>query len=79
MILTEYDEEKILKELAEEQKEIGRAEGEARGIEIGTFHTLAELVSDGTITLAKAAQKAGMTAAEFKKRVARLKKERAEA
>ena len=83
MILTEYDEEKILKELAEEQKEIGRAEGraegEARGIEIGTFRTLAELVSDGTITLAKAAQKAGMTAAEFKKRVARLKKERAEA
>ena len=75
MILTEYDEEKILKELAEEQKEIGRAEGRAEG----RLENLAELVSDGTITLAKAAQKAGMTAAEFKKRVARLKKERAEA
>ncbi len=71
MILTEYDEKKILKELAEEEREIGRAEGR--------FENLAELVGDGSITLAKAAQKTGMTAAEFKKQVARLKKERAEA
>ena len=35
---------------------------------------LAELVGDGTITLAKAAQKAGVTPAEFKKRAAQLKK-----
>ena len=62
MILTEYDEEKILKELAEEHEEHGG------------FRMLAELVGDGTITLAKAAQKAGMTIAEFKKRAAQLKK-----
>ena len=83
MILKEYDEEKTLRELAEEQKEIGReigreeglAEGEARGIEIGGFRKLAELVSDGTITLAKAAQNAGMTVPEFKKKIALLKKQ----
>ena len=52
-IQLEYDEEKTLRELAEERKEIGRAEGR--------LENLAELVGDGTITLAKAAQKAGMT------------------
>ena len=79
MILKEYDEEKTLRELAEEHEEIGEARGEARGraegIEIGGFRKLAELVSDGTITLAKAAENAGMTVTEFKKRVAQLKKQ----
>ena len=83
MILKEYDEEKTLRELAEEHAEIGEARGEARGraegraegIEIGGFRKLAELVSDGTITLAKAAENAGMTVPEFKKRVALLKKQ----
>ena len=74
MILTEYDEEKILKELAEEHEARGRAEGREEGRAEGRLENLAELVSDGTITLAKAAQKAGMTVPEFKKRVAQLKK-----
>ena len=74
MILTEYDEEKVLKELAEEEREIGRAEGRAEGEVNGGIRMLAELVGDGTITLAKAAQKAGVTPAEFKKRAAQLKK-----
>ena len=71
MILTEYDEEKTLRELAEEHEEIGRAEGRAEG----RLENLAELVSDGTITLAKAAQKAGLTVPEFKKQIALLKKQ----
>ena len=50
MILTEY----MKKEIAEEQKEIGG------------LLKLAELVSDGTITLAKAAENAGVTVSEFK-------------
>lgn len=83
MILKEYDEEKTLRELAEEHEEIGEARGEARGRAEGRaegqeesrLENLADLVSDGTITLAKAAQKAGMTIPEFKKRVAQLKKQ----
>ncbi len=71
MILTEYDEEKTLRELAEEHEEIGRAKGRAEG----RLENLADLVSDGTITLAKAAQKAGLTVPEFKKRIAQLKKQ----
>ena len=59
MILTEY----MKKEIAEEQKEIGG------------LLKLAELVSDGTITLAKAAENAGMTVSEFKKRIAQLGKQ----
>ena len=82
MILTEYDEGRILRELAEEHEEIGeargeakgRAEGRAEGREEGRLESLADLVSDGTITLVKAAQKAGMTVSEFKKRVTQLKK-----
>ena len=55
-----------MKELAEEH--------EARGEVNGGIRMLAELVGDGTITLTKATQKAGMTVPEFKKRVAQLKK-----
>ena len=95
MILTEYDEEKTLKELAEEQKEIGkaegreegraegrkegRAEGRKEGRAEGRFESLTDLVSDGTISLTKAAQKAGMTVSEFKKRAAQLRKQTANA
>ena len=82
MLLTEYNEEKVLKkerkegwkegkaEGIEEGKAAGRAEGiaegRAEGIAVGKVLAYADLVSDGLLTVDAAAKKAGMTADEFR-------------
>ncbi|MBQ7265425.1 MAG: hypothetical protein IJS61_04940 [Firmicutes bacterium] len=45
--------------------EQGIKQGIEQGIEKGAFNTLTELVKEGLLTLAQAAQKAGMSVAEF--------------
>ena len=82
MLLTEYNEEKVLKnerkegwkegkaEGIEEGKAAGRAEGiaegRAEGIAVGKVLAYADLVSEGLLTVDAAAKKAGMTADEFR-------------
>lgn len=46
----------------------GHAEGRAEGEMLGTIKTLAELVRENSITIQKAAEKAGMSEAEFCKK-----------
>ena len=48
-----------------EGREEGREEGRAEGIEIGVLKTLADLVRDGTLTLAGAATRAKLSVPEF--------------
>ena len=47
----------------------GRTDGLSEGESKGSFSMLAELVNDGTITIQKAAEKAGMDEAAFKKKM----------
>ena len=47
----------------------GRTDGLSEGEREGSFSMLAELVNDGTITIQKAAEKAGMDEAAFKKKM----------
>ena len=61
MCITEYDEEKTLKGRFEEGKAEGKVEGKAEG----KIETLAELVTDGIISLVQAASRATMTEADF--------------
>ena len=46
----------------------GREEGREEGRKEGRFKLLLELVSDGTITIRKAAEAAGMDEAAFRKK-----------
>ena len=66
MLLTEYNEEKVLKKERKEGKAEGIAEGRAEGIAVGKVMAYADLVSDGLLTVDAAAKKAGMTADEFR-------------
>ena len=76
-LLEEFDEKKYARTLREEGYEAGREEGYAsgrtdglsEGESKGSFSMLAELVNDGTITIQKAAEKAGMDEAAFKKKM----------
>ena len=84
-LLEEFDEKKYARTLREEGYEAGREEGYVSGKEEGyasgrtdglsegeskgSFSMLAELVNDGTITIQKAAEKAGMDEATFKKKM----------
>ena len=84
-LLEKFDEKKYARTLWEEGYEAGREEGYASGKEEGytsgrtdglsegeregSFSMLAELVNDGTITIQKAAEKAGMDEAAFKKKM----------
>ena len=80
-LLEEFDEKKYARTLREEGyeagREFGREEGYAsgrtdglsEGESKGSFSMLAELVNDGTITIQKAAEKAGMDEAAFKKKM----------
>ena len=84
-LLEEFDEKKYARTLWEEGYEAGREEGYASGKEEGytsgrtdglsegeskgSFSMLTELVNDGTITIQKAAEKAGMDEAAFKKKM----------
>ena len=76
-LLEEFDEKKYARTLREEGYEVGREEGYAsgrtdglsEGESKGSFSMLAELVNDGTITIQKAAEKAGMDEAAFKKKM----------
>lgn len=61
MCITEYDEERTLAELREEYKEEYKEEGRAEG----KLSTLAELVKDGLLTPAQAAERVHMTVPEF--------------
>ena len=61
MCITEYDEERTLRELREDSKEEGRAEGRTEGM----LNTLIGLVKDGILTLTDAASRADMTVEEF--------------
>ena len=75
-LLEEFDEKKYARTLREEGYEAGRKEGYvsgrtdglSEGESKGSFSMLAELVNDGTITIQKAAEKAGMDEAAFKKK-----------
>ena len=49
----------------ENEMAIARSEGKAEGIAEGKLDTLAELVSDGVLSLADAAKRAGMTVLDF--------------
>ena len=77
MCITEYDEERTLAELREECLEEGMKKGIKKGIQQGMtkgkkegkFDMLAELVSDGLLTLAQAAEKAQMSIPEFQRRM----------
>ena len=84
-LLEEFDEKKYARTLREEGYEAGREEGYvsgrkegyasgrtdglSEGEREGSFSMLAELVNDGTITIQKAAEKAGMDEAAFKKKM----------
>ena len=80
-LLEEFDEKKYARTLREEGyeagREFGREEGYAsgrtdglsEGESKGSFSMLAELVNDGTITIQKAAEKAGMDETAFKKKM----------
>ena len=61
MCITEYDEERTLAELREEYKEEYKEEGRAEG----KLDTLAELVKDGLLTPAQAAERVHMSVPEF--------------
>ena len=73
MCLTEYDEARTFAEQRAEGRAEGIAEGIAEGMAKGMvkgrtegiFDTLAGLVNDGILSLDDAAQRAGMTTAEF--------------
>ena len=73
MCITEYDEERTLAELREECLEEGMKKGIQQGMtkgkKEGKFDMLAELVSDGLLTLAQAAEKAQMSIPEFQRRM----------
>ena len=80
-LLEEFDEKKYARTLREEGYEAGmesgrkegyasgRTDGLSEGESKGSFSMLAELVNDGTITIQKAAEKAGMDEAAFKKKM----------
>ncbi len=77
MLLTEYNEEKVLKmerkegwaEGKAEGKAEGRAEGLSEGIAVGRNEgkvlAFADLVSEGILTVSDAARRVGMTEDEF--------------
>ena len=81
MLLTEYNEEKVLKMERKEGWAAGKAEGFSEGIAAGKVEGIAEgrtegkkegiviafagLVSEGILTVAEAAKRAGMTEDEF--------------
>ena len=70
MLLTEYNEEKVLKKERKEGWKEGKAEGivegRAEGIAVGKVLAYADLVSEGILTVDAAAERAGMTADEFR-------------
>lgn len=68
--LVEKGGEVTMCEVLERVEEKGRAEGRAEG----RFTMLIELVSDGTITIQKAAETAGMDEAAFRKKMSEIKK-----
>ena len=59
----------VLERVESKGREEGREEGRKEGREEGRFKLLLELVSDGTITIQKAAETAGMDEAAFKKKM----------
>ena len=58
--ITEFDEIKFVDSIREEGREEGRLEGLLETVKI-----LEDMVTDGIITLEEAAQRAGMSTAEF--------------
>ncbi len=66
MILTEYDEKKVMENLKKESYEEGRAEGREEGRKEGRFDTLASLVKDGILSLSDAAKRADLSTDEFR-------------
>jgi len=66
MLLTEYNEEKVLKKERKEGWKEGKAEGIVEGRAEGKVLAYADLVSEGILTVDAAAERAGMTADEFR-------------
>ena len=62
----------VLETLYEKLLREGRELGVEQGIEQGTIETLSTLVNDGILTLSEAAQRAGMTITDFKKKTEQL-------
>ena len=60
---------RAFEETREEGRAEGREEGRAEGRAEGTLTTLASLFTDGLITAAQAAARAGMTEKEFLEKV----------
>lgn len=59
----------VLERVELKGREEGREEGRKEGRKEGRFKLLLELVSDGTITIRKAAEAAGMDEAAFRKKM----------
>ena len=74
MILTEYDEKKVLRGAWKEGREEGLAEGRAEGRAEERIILLLDLLEEGILSLDQAAEKANMTVSEFEERAAQLKK-----
>ena len=75
MILTEFNEKKILRGAWREGKEEGIAEGRAEE----RITLLFDLIEEGLLSLDQAAEKAGMTVSEFEEKAARLKERKGDA
>lgn len=61
--------ESMLSESEAKGMEKGKEQGLEQGIEIGELRMLVQLVQDGDLTIARAAEKAKMTVEEFRNRV----------
>jgi len=65
MLLTEYNEAKVMELFREE----GRAEGRAEGREEGIIDTLISLVQNGLLSIKDAAAQLGITEAAFQQKM----------
>ena len=54
----------------EDMRDKAWLEGKAEGIVVGSFKTLTSLVQDGILTLAQAAERLGLSEAEFAEKIA---------
>ena len=65
MTITEWNEEEVMKKIAEENKEEGYSEGLEHGLERGEFNTIADLYKEGVISLEIVLRKLNITEEEF--------------
>jgi predicted transposase YdaD len=68
MCITEFDEEKFLKQDREEVYADGKADGLEEGKAKGILSTLVSLVKDNILTISDAAKRANMSVEEFEEK-----------